>query len=451
MLTFSQICSQAPTMRITVPALVILAGCRLSFPFQAQSFVVRTVALNHQQRTNSLPRLQYRELDEEDDNDVMLQVQTRAPPGFDMKETLAKQRASRSAMNVPLIRALLLNQGIILAIATALSAVLILASDGFNGFSNLNEIFRWSGEGEFDLASTPLPLLVGVAGAVPIVLFGNLIEDSDNREFANINFSTIVMVMTLFGRRKSPPDEFLPDHLKGKTYPTTATTDALLQSFVLSVVTGVCEEIVFRMEVPGLLNHFFGGFPLLPLVDQAIVFALGHSSQRGTSFQENGIVVGLQLINGSWFGLIYLLSGGDLVVCMVAHAVYDFIVFFKTWMDSNGQIEYAESMWSEPLPAEVQKQVDTVLRKGKRLDPKMFNMVKRLFYTFDFDKNKTLSKSEVRKGFSYLALEKAGTPRPQEQVDALFDNYTSVADKSRLTFLDFLRLYATTSVARTVG
>ena len=438
-------------MRITVPALVILAGCRLSFPFQAQSFVVRTVALNHQQRTNSLPRLQYRELDEEDDNDVMLQVQTRAPPGFDMKETLAKQRASRSAMNVPLIRALLLNQGIILAIATALSAVLILASDGFNGFSNLNEIFRWSGEGEFDLASTPLPLLVGVAGAVPIVLFGNLIEDSDNREFANINFSTIVMVMTLFGRRKSPPDEFLPDHLKGKTYPTTATTDALLQSFVLSVVTGVCEEIVFRMEVPGLLNHFFGGFPLLPLVDQAIVFALGHSSQRGTSFQENGIVVGLQLINGSWFGLIYLLSGGDLVVCMVAHAVYDFIVFFKTWMDSNGQIEYAESMWSEPLPAEVQKQVDTVLRKGKRLDPKMFNMVKRLFYTFDFDKNKTLSKSEVRKGFSYLALEKAGTPRPQEQVDALFDNYTSVADKSRLTFLDFLRLYATTSVARTVG
>jgi len=161
---------------------------------------------------------------------------------------------------------------------------------------------------------------------------------------------------------------------------------------------------------------------------------------------ENGIVIGLQVINGLLFGLLYLLNGGDLVPCIIAHAVYDFGVFFKTWLDSNGQIEYAESMFLKPLPANVQQEVDQVLQQqgNAKINPELFNTVKRLFYTFDFDKNKTLSKSEVRKGFSYLALEKAGIPPPQEQVDFLFDSFTSEIDKSRLSFSDFLRLYAST-------
>lgn len=428
-------------MKITFVTLTLLlvAGNRLTFAFQPQPFGLHVYG--SVKRANSLPRLWYRELDEDDDKDAMLQVQTRAPPGFDMKENLLKQRAARSsAMNVPLIRALLLNQGLILTIATILSAVLLFASDGFDSFNHLNEIFHWSGDGYIDLTLTPARLLLGVAASVPVVAFGKVIENSDNRRFANINFSTITMVFTLFGRRKAPPDVFRPSDLKGKRYPTTATAEALLQSFVLSTVTGICEETVFRMEVPGLLNHNLGGFPVLPLVGQAFLFALGHS-QPGTSISENGIVIGLQLINGSWFGLVYLLTGGDLIVCMVAHAVYDFVVFFNTWLDSNGQIEYAEKMWSSPLPPDIQSDVDNILRTNAKVDPKIFNMIKRLFYIFDFDKNKALSKSEVRKGFSYLALERAGSPPPQDQVDALFDKYTSVDDKSRLTFADFLRLY----------
>lgn len=434
-------------MKITFVTLTLLSGSHLSRAFQTQPF--SSCVYGSVKGANNLPRLWYRELDEDDDNDAMLQVQTRAPPGFDMKENLLKQRAATksSAMNVPLIRALLLNQGLILTVATVLSAVLLISSDGFDSFGHLNEIFHWSGDGNIDLSLTPARLLLGVAVSVPIVAFGKVIENSDNRRFANINFSTITMVFTLFGRRQAPPDTFRPSDLKGKRYPTTTTAEALLQSFVLSTVTGICEETVFRMEVPGLLNHYFGGFPILPLVGQAVLFALGHSQPR-TSIGENGIVIGLQLINGSWFGLVYLLTGGDLIVCMVAHAVYDFVVFFNTWLDSNGQIEYAEKMWSAPLPPDVQRDVDNILRTNIKIDPKVFNLIKRLFYLFDFDKNKALSKSEVRKGFSYLALERAGLPPPQDQVDALFDKYTSVDDKSRLTFADFLRLYTTSLSAK---
>mmetsp|Transcript_8784 Transcript_8784/g.14595 ORF Transcript_8784/g.14595 Transcript_8784/m.14595 type:complete len:465 (-) Transcript_8784:179-1573(-) len=396
-----------------------------------------TIQEQHQQRRSSNTLLRYRELDQEDaDTDAMLKVQTRAPPGFDMKKNLKQQR--RTAMNVPLIRAILLNQGLILGLATIASAVLLFFTNGVDAFSHLGDIFLWSGD-VVDFDVTPLRLLTGLAAAAPVVFFGNLVERSDDRALANINFSTITMVMTLFGRRTSPPDAFLPKQFKGRTIPTTSTADVLLQSSILATITGICEEIVFRMEIPGLLNHYnMGGFPLLPLVGQAALFALGHY-QASTGLRENGIVVGLQFINGSWFGLVYLLTGGDLIACIVAHATYDFFVFFKTWLDANEQVEYAESMWLEPLPQDVQKQV---LATSGELNPKTFNAVKRLFYTFDFDKNKTLSKSEVRKGFSYLALERAGTPPPQAQVDALFDRYTSdVVEKSRLTLPDFLQLY----------
>ena len=85
------------------------------------------------------------------------------------------------------------------------------------------------------------------------------------------------------------------------------------------------------------------------------------------------------------------------------------------------------------------------------MDPRVFSAVKRLFYIFDFDKNKTLSKAEVRKGFSYLALEKAGNPPPQKEVDTLFDTYTSEKDKNRLSFVDFLRLYTQSGAFKDKG
>lgn len=181
--------------------------------------------LRHKQqlRTN-LSHLWYRALDEDDDSDALRKVQVRPPPGFDVKENLARKKEGdereSSGMNILLIRALLINQGLILAIAAVTSLVILFATDGFDAFSRFNEIFRWSGTGSIDLWLTPDRLLIGAAAAVPIVAFGNLVEDSDQRIFANINFITITMVLTLFGRRTKPPDAFLPpDVLRHKIAP----------------------------------------------------------------------------------------------------------------------------------------------------------------------------------------------------------------------------------------
>jgi hypothetical protein len=156
--------------------------------------------------------------------------------------------------------------------------------------------------------------------------------------------------------------------------------------------------------------------------------------------------LGLQTTNGLGFGLIYFLSGGDLVACIIAHAAYDFVTFFNTWRTANDQIEYAQLMANKPMSPEIEKEA----RKAyPQIDASLFQSLKSIFYTFDFDKNETLSLSEVRKGIAYLNIERSVAPPPQDTIDRAFESAIKARDydgpPSRLTFPDFLRLvYMTT-------
>lgn len=186
----------------------------------------------------TLAPLQYRALDEDDDESVMIRTQNRAPKfGYDMRKAVAT-KTPRTAMNLPLIRALLANQSLILGIATAITYGLLLFTDGFEGISNMREFSHWTGGPPSDM--DPLTALgVGaLAGAAPMLAFSNTIENSDRPEYANVNFSTILMVMTLFGRRKAPPQDLIPKQFQGVPIVTTKTRDVFFQSFSLAVTTG---------------------------------------------------------------------------------------------------------------------------------------------------------------------------------------------------------------------
>jgi hypothetical protein len=251
------------------------------------------------------------------------------------------------------------------------------------------------------------------------------------------------MVMTLFGRRTVPPN--LPPAIKSQ-FPTTKTSDVLFQSFLLSTTTGFCEESVFRRLLPAQIALKLGTTnPIIPYLISSVIFGLGHV-QPNNKPVENGVLLGLQTINGLGFGLIYLLTRGDLVACIIAHAAYDFVTFFNTWRTANDQIEYAQSMASKPLSPEIEKEA----RKAyPQIDASLFQILKSLFYIFDFDKNESLSLSEVRKGIAYLNIDRSVPPPPQEAIDRAFESAIKARDydgpPSRLTFPDFLRLvYMTT-------
>jgi membrane protease YdiL (CAAX protease family) len=407
--------------------------------------------------SSSPSALYYRAHEADDDDKAWIKVQTRVPPGFDTKNALAS-KPPNSAMNMPLIRALLYNQGLILGLAAVVSAVLLFLTQGTGAFANLSDVLRWTGgegPGIFDFLPSADRMLYGLAGALPMLAFSSIVENSDNWAFANVNFSTISMVMTLFGRRKAPPDEFLPERYKGVTMLTSKSNDVLLQSFVLAGTTGVCEEIVFRRLVPSLIALFTGGNIALTYLGQAALFGLGHVQPKSSTI-DNGIVAGLQVVNGLFLGGIYLATN-DLVPCIVAHSVFDFVQFFKTWWDANAQLEYAETMYLQPLPSSVEKQVrgmlDATKSQNPKMNPRLFEFIKRLFYTFDFDKSQTLSLSEVRKGVSYMALEQSARPPDQAIVDQLFaetvrsrqaapGGQQDNAAASRLDFTDFVRLWS---------
>jgi hypothetical protein len=397
----------------------------------------------------------YRKLDQSDNDATLLKVQSKLPPNFDTRKALSEEEqeetfspnAPSTGMNTQLIVALLINQALILGIAAAVGAVVLLFNQGPSAFANLPQIFHWEGlspssSGIFDLTPTPQRIAFGVLGSIPLLISNYLVEQSDKRIFANINFSTIAMVMTLFGRRSQPDPTFLPNRLKGRVFATTSWPQVLLASLSLSLATGFCEESVFRRLVAGVLGTCFLDHNVeLTLVAQAFLFALGHvQPNASTSRGENAVLIGLQLINGLGFGAIYLYSGGDIVPAMIAHALYDFVDFFKVWLDANGQLEYAENMWKTDLGPEDRKEVEQILREmGMSMNDDQYKRLRRLFYTFDFDKNSTLSRSEVRKGIAYMAVERAGTPPPNKQVDYCFDQVKGPGG-DRLSFPDFLNL-----------
>ena len=412
-----------------------------------------------QSRDNCIPSrrispLWYRELDDEDDeaDPSMLKVKTRVPLGYDMKKAIQEQYSPEGSqpgdgVNRYLIRALTLNQYLILGLAAAISAIIILTKGGPSAFNDLNAILQWSGTTDiFDFDLTIERLLLGIGTAIVQLTVSNYIESSDRRDFAKINLSTITMCLSLFGRRSKPPTDFLPAPYKDGTrsFPTTPSIEAAKQSLIMSLITGFCEETVFRRLVPAMIVLLSGidGNVLIPYFGQALLFGLGHL-QPGSKLSENSIQVGLQVFNGLGFGLLYILAGGDIVPCMIAHATYDFVVFFKTWKDANDQLEYAESKALEPFTSDVENEVRLLIRStfDSKVDPSVvYKAIKRMFYLFDIDKNETLSLSEVRKGVAYMAIErKVGEPPPQAIIDRL---YTEVAPpgESRLTFPDFLRL-----------
>lgn len=442
-------------MKCSTAAWIVLAGAILYHTPHVLAFApVPSVSRIHEDGVVIRPysfkkmpapstQLGYRALDENDDDTTMLRTAERTPVGFDMRKSLAEHGAT-TAMNIPLIKALLVNQGFILLLGSVVTAALLFSSGGFSGpLSNMREFVHWTGGPPSDMDFLTSVAVGAFGGAAPMLAFSNLVEKSDNPKFANINFSTIIMSLTLFGRRKAPPQDLLPPELRGKPIATTKAQDAALQSLILSGTTGFCEETVFRQLVPGLIAYYTGNNFLYPLVGQALLFGLGHVQPGKTGLEENAIVFSVQVLNGLVHGALFVATGGNIIPCIVAHALYDFVVFFKTWMDANDQIEYAEKMYEQPFPPDIQRQIRQVLASGgANPTPEQLKAVKRTFYIFDGDKNKTLSLSEVRRGLSYLAIEKAANPPPNQVVDALFREVVSTKpdNRNRLEYPDFLRL-----------
>lgn len=354
------------------------------------------------------------------------------------KSKSASTGSSRSCLSLNLIRAILFNQGAVLLLATALTTLILFVFDDAEGLLSLhwNEGTDCDYHSLFDWNITPLQVLEGTVVAIPMVMIGCLIENSDRRDACQVNFSTVNMVISLFGRRHSPRD---PEATK------TSTVMAIAALIALS--TGISEEIVFRGYIPTGIQTASDSVALAA-VGQAMLFALAHVSPRAP-LGENRIVGGLQLLNGLWYGFIYSASGGDIVPCIVAHTLYDMHVLCETWSMINKQMDYTNDAFQEQLQDSELEQLARIQQlAGPSLDNDTLNLARRFFYAFDDEQKGSLSLSNVHRAVNYAFLKNDLLPENAE-VEEVFDRVIDSRDATgdcpgnRLTVSEFLRLLLT--------
>lgn len=419
--------------------LPVLLSSSLTTAFQA-SAPRKLVSGPHQHVVRQSPSLQvprrYRDKDEETEEFVT------SMSAAGTVEQVANAAVGTGA-DFGTFRSVAMSQALVLVGVTAATAIVLALSGHGIDMSTLH----WNGSSQYtsfwDFQLTPLRFLEGIAAATPMIFLSTRVEESDDRDASHVNFSTMDMVMSLFGRRKEESREEEP------YLPETPMIHALSLSLALAVCTGISEEIVFRGILPAGMFHFSQSVPIT-LIGQSLVFSLGHFSPRA-SLGENKVICSLQATNGLWYGFMYLAGGGDILPCIIGHALYDIHVFMETWMSINDQLSYTEQAVLKQLSKNDEIEIRRIKQEaGLRLSTETLAHARRFFYAFDYEQQDSLSKSDVKRAASYAFLHDKVQPT-DDRVAKLFDlmleqrpihdnNFVSIVHQERLSLPEFLKL-----------
>jgi membrane protease YdiL (CAAX protease family) len=234
-------------------------------------------------------------------------------------------------------------------------------------------------------------LLLGLVGLAPLLYVSNKVETSESPLVAGLNLSTNMSVLRIFGSKPQP-------------------VLAFLVSILLGGVTGVVEEVTFRGQILPRLADWstitLGADPgstaiLYGAALSTLIFALLHTNptgffKGGEQTIDNIILLCFQLATGSIFAALYLATG-NLAVPIVAHALYDFITFYKTHLDVAGQMEYATQERLVPVGRNAVESKWKVER-----DNQFVQSARETFYLMDTNQDGILSRKELRVAlFSY--------------------------------------------------
>jgi len=351
-----------------------------------------------------------------------------------------------TGVNMPILKSLAVSQTAALVVCSGVTAAALAVTGYPIDFAALH----WNGNENFfsplDFTMSPIRVVEGFLAAAPMIFLGNKIEHAESRDCSHVNFSTMNMVMALFGRREHDSATDIDDHpiLQAET----PMLYVLLLAAGLALITALSEELIFRGLIPTAIFHQVRSVPIA-LFGQAALFGLGHISPQA-KVGENKVVAGLQSINAFWHGLIYILTGGDILPCIVSHFVYDWHVFMETWMTTNSQMDYTNNVSLKKLsPMEERELRKIKLEAGPSLTNETLAFARRFFYAFDSNHCSSLSKSDVQRAVSYAFLHDDKQPT-EVRVTALFDKILQSREDPelvahgnvdrRLVLPEFLRL-----------
>lgn len=425
-------------MMALLPMTMVPAAVALQPPLQTTANRIKPLSMS----TETPTALHYR--DNVQDEEGLLNLLSSLMPRQQQTQLTATPEIG---VQVDLIRNMATSQAVALAGVTGLTAA-AMAMSGHG--VDLNAI-HWNDSDNFrslfDVAHTSgWRCVQGVLAAMPMIYVSQHVETSDKRDMSHVNFSTMNMVMTLFGRRNhelSRTERDISDHPTLR--PETPMMHALLCSTAIAVLTGLSEEIIFRGIIPSAIFQTVHSVPIA-LFGQAVLFGVGHQSSAATR-GENRVIGTLQTVSGVWYGMVYLLAGGDILPAIIAHALYDLHVFMENWMQINDQMDYTEQAVLERLTKADANEVRRIKQEaGPNLSAETLAFLRRFFYAFDHDHAGSLSKSDVQRAISYACLQDAEPPT-EDRVNDLFEKLIANRDETvqgdlvrRLMLPEFLRM-----------
>jgi len=321
-----------------------------------------------------------------------------------------------SGVSMPLVRSICYNQLSLLALSTAAFAGMSMLTswniEVFNGAQAFHPAF--------DLTLHPLQMMEGILAVTPLIGLERLVDGSDDRGAIQSGFVTTNMALSLFGRRKSIED------VEGTTPELMTSLSALI-----ALCTGLSEELLFRAYVPIALYALSHSLPLA-LFGQAAIFAAVHISPSANPGQ-NRVIGGHQFMNGLWYGLVYQMTGGDILPCIIAHVLHDMFIFCSSWQTINNQMDYTQEAYKMSLPQHEEAAIAKLQEMtGPMRNKETLNFAKRFFYAFDSTHQGSLSLQDVHRSIEYAFLnQEVSTER--DEVDELFDTLVQARSTTELT------------------
>lgn len=337
-----------------------------------------------------------------------------------------------NTLSMPLIQYICANQAMLLLIA---SSVTMAAS--FFGDSPMEMLsLHWNGgqafHSLFDWQPSSVRAMEGILASLPLIGVGQLIERSDNTDASRFNFATTNMVISLFGRRESELD-----------LAAAKSSQVMGLSALIGISSGISEEMIFRGYIPAAIAALTHS-PLMALFGQAALFAVGHLSKDAQP-GENKMNVSFQFLIGLWYGTVYLAAGGDILPCILAHALYDMHTLCETWMQVNNQMDYTQESSMKRIEEEESLAVRRLQSEtGAKLNKETVSFARHFFYAFDTDHVGRLSLSDCQRAVSYAFMNDSITPSPKVVKDLFRQTTEQRSDgtkwEDRLDFSEFLHI-----------
>jgi len=261
--------------------------------------------------------------------------------------------------------------------------------------------------------------LLGITGVIPLLLFSKQIEESEAPAVANLNLSTNMVVLRLFGDSPQP-------------------ITALIVSLVLSSLTGVVEETIFRGKMFPILSQWSidnlgvaDGIPYGFLLS-TLIFAALHVNPKsffvgGEAIADAFVLLSYQIVTGSIFCALYLFTF-NLAVPIIAHSLYDFYSFYAVHLKVTSQMEYAEQEALMPVGKNLAVEAKWSMERGEEF----VQSSKKTFYLMDTNRDGLISRKELR-----VALYSYGI-RLSEMESEVITNQADTDSSGEIDFDEFL-------------